>query len=70
MIKLWDAENLPLEDFAKLAYATDDSIVVSIKMVRAIADRALKVEREHAADLQHLQNKLDAAEAELCERDD
>lgn len=58
MIKLWDATNLPLEDFERLAYATDDHIVVSIKMVRAIATRAIAAEREHNKELKELQDKL------------
>lgn len=58
MIKLWDATNLPLEDFERLAYATDDNIVVSIKMVRAITTRALAAEREHNKAMQELEDKL------------
>jgi hypothetical protein len=70
MIKLWDAVNLPLEDLEKLAYSTDDSIVVSIRMVRAVVTRARDAEREHAADLQSLQDKLDDTEARLTELED
>lgn len=70
MIKLWDTENLPLEDLERVAYATDDNVVVSIKMVRALATRALRMERKHADELGRLNSELDELEARFSEAED
>lgn len=42
MLTLWEAKNLPLAEVERSAYATDDRVVVSIKVARALVRRALR----------------------------
>jgi hypothetical protein len=67
MITLYQVEHLPLEDLERLAYAADDNCPTTIKMVRALAHRAVKARVEDADRIRELEAENTALEVEISE---
>lgn len=66
-ITLFQAEHLPFEDIERLAYACDDNYSVSVKLVRAVAHRAVKAREDDVARIRQLENENTALEVQIAE---
>lgn len=66
-ITLFQAEHLSFEEIERLAYACDDNYPVSVKLVRAIAHRAVKARESDVARIQQLENENTALEVQIAE---
>jgi hypothetical protein len=69
-ITLFQAEHLPFEDVERLAYACDDNYPVSVKLVRAIAHRAIKAREDDAALIKRLEAENTALEVQIAEMEE
>jgi len=67
ILTLFQAEHLPFEDIERLAYACDDNYPVSIKLVRALARRALEDREADEKRIQDLENENTALEVQVAE---